>query len=385
LAAGIAVGLVVVVISLWLRQGVDKYALHAGSVRDTTGLISVEGGEIFDPEGELALTTVGIDRDVRRYEKLWASVRGDDDIEYVDPERIDGDRTPDEAREANEAAMVESQDAAVVVALSYLGFAEPAGAQVLQTVAGTPGEAALDPGDIVVAVDGEATLDDAAFGDAISGRRPGDTVTMTVRRGGTGEPVDVEATLIERPPPDAGEEPLPPGLAEGGFLGVSLQTFAEIDAPFEVSIDAGNIAGPSGGLAFTLGIIDLLTEGELTGDQRVAMTGEIRGDGSVGQIGGIRHKVTAARRLDYELFLAPAPNYLEALQFANGEIEVRCVETAADAMLILEEKGGNATEVVALPLEASPPVVDSSDEPTCAEVVGETDNAEFLADRAGGA
>ena len=35
--------------------------------------------------------------------------------------------------------------------------------------------------------------------------------------------------------------------------------------PFDVAIDSGNIGGPSAGLAFTLTIIDLLTEGELTG------------------------------------------------------------------------------------------------------------------------
>jgi Lon-like protease len=371
LALGIGVGLVFVVAALWLGQRIDKYELHAGSVRDTTGLIAVDGTEIYDPEGELALTTVGINRDVRRFQKLWADLTDDADREYLEPEVIDGDRTPEEAREQNEEAMVQSQDAAVVVALSYLGFAEPEGAQVLQTVPGTPGEELLDPGDVIVAVDGQPVTDDAALGEALIAFAPGESVTLSVRKGAAGDPVDIEATLVERPPPEPGQEPPPEDVARAGFLGVALQTFAVIDAPFEVSIDAGNIAGPSGGLAFTLGIIDLLTDGELTGDTRVAMTGEIRGDGSVGPIGGIRHKVTAAKRLDYELFLSPAANYAEAIAYAGDDIEVRCVDTAADAMLLLEEFGGNASDVVELPLVATEPVINLDDQQvtTCAEAL----------------
>lgn len=383
LAAGVGVGIVFLIVALWLGQGIDKYELHAGSVRDTSGLIAVDGTEVYDPQGELALTTVGINRDVRRYQKLWADLVDDEDREFLDPELVDGDRTPDEAREQNEQAMVQSQDAAVVVALSYLGYAEPAGAQVLQTVPDTPGEALLDPGDVIVAVNDTEITDDAALGDELVKFGPGDTVTLSVRRAAAGEPVEIEATLIERPPPEPDAEPLPEEIANGGFLGVALQTFADIDAPFEVSIDAGNIAGPSGGLAFTLGIIEVLTPGELSGGIRVAMTGEIRGDGSVGPIGGIRHKVTAARRQGYEVFLAPAANYLEAFEYANDKIEVRCVETAADAMLILEEKGGDAEDVVELALEPSPPTIDADDGYTsCAEVVSAGDTG---ATEAGGA
>ena len=52
-----------------------------------------------------------------------------------------------------------------------------------------------------------------------------------------------------------------------------------------VTVDSGRVLGPSAGLAFTLSILDLLTPGELTGGGRVAVTGEILPDGSIGPIG----------------------------------------------------------------------------------------------------
>ena len=61
------------------------------------------------------------------------------------------------------------------------------------------------------------------------------------------------------------------------------------------------VSGPSGGLAFTLTIIDELTPGNLTGGKKVAVTGTIDGDGTVGEVGGVPQKAVAAAR-------APAPS-----------------------------------------------------------------------------
>ena len=58
-------------------------------------------------------------------------------------------------------------------------------------------------------------------------------------------------------------------------MGVEIETRVKPVLPFPVSVDAAGIGGPSAGLAFTLAILDALSNGKLTGGHRVAATGTI--------------------------------------------------------------------------------------------------------------
>ena len=77
------------------------------------------------------------------------------------------------------------------------------------------------------------------------------------------------------------------------------------DFPVNVQIDTGRVSGPSAGLAFTLTILDELTPGDLTGGKKVAVTGTIGADGSVGPIGGAQQKAVTARRRGSEAVPRP--------------------------------------------------------------------------------
>ena len=77
------------------------------------------------------------------------------------------------------------------------------------------------------------------------------------------------------------------------MLGVLLRT--KFDFPVKVSINAGDVGGPSAGMMFSLAIFDKLTPGALTGGAKIAGTGTIAGDGKVGPIGGIQQKLVGAR------------------------------------------------------------------------------------------
>ena len=101
-----------------------------------------------------------------------------------------------------------------------------------------------------------------------------------------------------------------------------------------VRIDTGHVGGPSGGLAFTLALIDVLTPGELTGGHAVAATGSIADGGEVGAVGGIRLKTLAARAARVELFLVPEENYREAVANAGPMrvVGVRDLRSALDSL-----------------------------------------------------
>jgi PDZ domain-containing protein len=97
-------------------------------------------------------------------------------------------------------------------------------------------------------------------------------------------------------------------------------------------IDSQNIGGPSAGMMFSLQIIDQLTDEELTDGERIAGTGTISRDGTVGGIGGVHQKVHGAIDSGALAVLVPASNYPDAVEAAGDDIEVVRVETIDDAL-----------------------------------------------------
>jgi PDZ domain-containing protein len=120
-----------------------------------------------------------------------------------------------------------------------------------------------------------------------------------------------------------------------------------VTLPFEVDIETNSIGGPSAGLAFTLALIDELTEGELACGDEIAVTGTIGLDGTVGPIGGLAQKVSAVHQHGVSVFLVPASQselqdeeQVRRLRDAGrGDVEIIPVETLDDALEALEELG----------------------------------------------
>jgi PDZ domain-containing protein len=134
------------------------------------------------------------------------------------------------------------------------------------------------------------------------------------------------------------------------------------DMPYDVTIDAGNVGGPSAGMMFALAIYDTITEGSLTGGESFAGTGTISGNGTVGPIGGIQQKMYASARAGSEVFLAPAGNCKDVVGHEPRGLTVVPVST-------FEEARGYVEQV------AAADDVDELDLPTCAALV-DTDGAD---------
>ena len=105
--------------------------------------------------------------------------------------------------------------------------------------------------------------------------------------------------------------------------------------PFTIDFNLANIGGPSAGLMFSLAVVDKLTTGDLNGGKFIAGTGTITGDGEVGSIGGITHKMLAAKDAGATAFLVPADNCAEAKTAHDDDlqlIKVDTLRTAIDAL-----------------------------------------------------
>jgi PDZ domain-containing protein len=109
-----------------------------------------------------------------------------------------------------------------------------------------------------------------------------------------------------------------------------------VEFPIDVEIDTQNIGGPSAGLMFTLQIMDQLTGGEITKGERIAGTGTIARDGTVGSIGGVKQKIHGAIDAGARAVLVPAGNYDDALKAAGDDIEVVRIVTIDDAVAFLK-------------------------------------------------
>ena len=121
-------------------------------------------------------------------------------------------------------------------------------------------------------------------------------------------------------------------------VGVFLEPALDIHLPIPVRIDAGNVGGPSAGLAFALEVMEELGRDVVHG-HRIAATGEIFADGSVGPIGGIKQKTIGAREAGVDAFLVPAgENARDARKYADG-LRIIPVENFPQALRALATLG----------------------------------------------
>jgi PDZ domain-containing protein len=111
--------------------------------------------------------------------------------------------------------------------------------------------------------------------------------------------------------------------------------------PSDIDISLTKTGGPSGGLAFALGIVELLTPENILKGRIVATTGTIDENGRVGSIGGIAEKILAAKKAGATLFLVPENNCKDlAPAFANipDGIKIVAVSSLEEAISALNSK-----------------------------------------------
>ena len=334
-----AIGVLAAAASLFaLVVDLPYYALRRGSPRATEPTVSVEGAETFPAGDELLFTTVTVgQRRVNGFE--WLEAKLSSDIELVPAELIDGGQTPEENQQLNQQLMDASEETAVVVALEHLGYevVSATGATTEDVVPDTPADGVIERGDTVVRAGGQPVERVEDFVAEIDARDPGDELTLVLESGDDGAPRR-RATVELAAFPDAPAEP---------FLGVSGLTTRdlELDYPFDVTIDPGQVRGPSAGLAFTLAVLDVLTPGDITNGVDVAVTGTIDGLGRVGQVGGVDFKALAAERAGAELFLVPEGEEDLARSRVGGDLRIVPVATLQDALEALHELGANPTDL----------------------------------------
>lgn len=292
-----------------------------GSRPDGKPLISIDGAPTYPTTGALDFTTVTMSGapgyELSVWDLLAARLDPRAEIRHRD-EVFPPGVTRDQISQVSKAQMSGSQQEAVAVALRATGRQVTERAVVRDVVADSPAAGRVRPGDVVVAVGGRPVTTTSAVSRLVQQAPADKPVALRVLRDGRAVALDIPARLTQ------GRR----------FLGVSLEP--QFQMPVRVTIDAGDVGGPSAGMMFALGVYDKLTKGALTGGNVVAGTGTIDADGTVGRIDSIPHKMAGAAQAGAGWFLAPAANCPDVVGQVPVGVTVVRVATFAQARSAVE-------------------------------------------------
>ncbi|KRM74080.1 SepM family pheromone-processing serine protease [Secundilactobacillus collinoides] len=184
----------------------------------------------------------------------------------------------------NEAKAVAVKAAGDKVTKDYLGI------YVMEVQKNSKFKGKLKVGDTITKVNGRHFESAYGFQNYIRKQKVGKRLTVTYQRDG------VKHTVTE---------PLIKLSSGQPGIGIILTDNVKIKTSPKVSVDPGQIGGPSGGLMMSLQIYTQLTNTNLRHGRKIAGTGTINPDGSVGEIGGIDKKIVAAKKAGATIFFAP--------------------------------------------------------------------------------
>lgn len=283
---------------------------------DGQQVITTSDAETYPSDTELDITTVSLvgnrESNPGWLQVLWA---------WLDPTQVvlpldqvyPPNLTTEQVRAESSAQMEVSQQDAIAAALTQLGYKYSRQLYVASVLADTPASKKLIAADFVTGVDGKSITTFEQLKAAIQASAGKELVLQVIREGNQ---IDVPITPAEK---DG-------AYAIGAMIGYTY------DFPVNIQLQLGDVGGPSGGLIFSLGIIDSLTEGSLAGDTHIAGTGTIDADGNVGPIGGIALKMIGAKNAGAKLFLAPKANCSEVIGQIPEGLDVVIVDNLQSAI-----------------------------------------------------
>lgn len=300
------------------------------TIGETNGeqLISIEGRQSYPVSGALDMTTVSVagGPNTRIFAVQTLGTWLASHTMVVPTELMyDPTVTNEQVTTKNASDMSNSQESAQAAAMTYLHEDFTEKLKIADIPGDSPSAKALKPGDELVSIGGQQIKHFEQIADLLAQTkdRP---VEVTVKRDGR--------TLTEKITPTYSEK------ADKYLLGVAVKK--DYDFPFKVKYGLEEVGGPSAGMMFSLGIIDELTPGQMTGGKHFAGTGTIDADGKVGPIGGIAQKMVGAKDAGAEFFLAPADNCQDVVGHVPDGLSVIKVDTLSQAADAVEKLGTGA-------------------------------------------
>ncbi|HEY2353846.1 MAG TPA: PDZ domain-containing protein [Gaiellaceae bacterium] len=325
IVACLILALVVTVVIL-MRIPSGDYLLLPDVAHPVAPLVRVTGGKPAKGGGELYFVDVQ-EQQASEFDKLFQGLIHPHSTSLpasvlIPPCTSNGEFIQSELRQ-----MSQSQRIAAAVAERQLGYVvkqRNIGVQVDNVYGDVPAACKIAPGDVITAINGKPTKTNTDLQAAMSTVKPGQTIDVEIRRGNSTIHESVKTVADPHNP----TRPL---------IGIFVEPAVEISKlPVKVSIDSGQIGGPSAGLAFTLELMRKLGR-DVTHGYRVAATGEIALNGDVLPIGGVEQKTYGVRQAGAQVFLVPARggNAATAKKYAGPDLKIIPVTSLKQALRAL--------------------------------------------------
>ncbi|MET9052728.1 PDZ domain-containing protein [Streptomyces sp. SID8359] len=311
-------------------------------------VLRIVGRKTYPTSGHLNMTTVrvtGADYRMNLGQAVWGWLAHDSVVVPHDTLYPDG-KTEEQSTQENAEEFSQSQESAKVAALKELNIPVATQVVVSTVVKDSPSEGKLHAGDVIQAVDGTRVEEPGDVAELVTKHQPGEDVTFTIvpakeaaaaEKAGRAPEGSRKITITTEKAPAAEK-----GGKDRAVVGIRAGT--DHTFPFEIDIKLADVGGPSAGLMFSLGIIDKLTPGDLTGGRFVAGTGTIDDAGKVGPIGGITMKLVGARDAGARYFLTPDENCAAAAADIPDGLTLVRVKSLDDARKSLERISAGKTD-----------------------------------------
>lgn len=187
----------------------------------------------------------------------------------------------------------------------------------------------LKVGDTILEVEGQKVTSTDDLTKIFENRSAGEEITFKIER--DGKTLERKGTLYQEEDEDR------------KIIGLYLTNVIKVNTKQNIEFNyKGNESGASGGLMSTLEIYNRIVKEDITRGLKIAGTGTIKLDGTVGEIGGVKYKLAGAVKKKADVFIVPSGNYDEALEIKEKmgyDITLIEAKTFKQVLMSLEELG----------------------------------------------
>jgi Lon-like protease len=354
--------IVVVVLAAALiaaHTSLNQYVITPGDATPVAPFIEVPAADNHPLTGKILLTDVYVTQ-LNALNYLQYRFFDSDSEVISGPELLGPTTNEDQYLAQGYIQMAQAQSYATAAALTRLGYtvsSSNAGALVYGIAAHSPAASTLQVAQVITAVDGSPITTDCSLIHALHGLQPGHSAAFEVEESSINDvgqfvrgPVVTKSVTLGTPPKGLIDTGCGKPTRPTAYLGIDPQTQQDWQFPVKVTVHTKDIGGPSAGLAMTLGIMDKLSSGRLTGSRIVAATGTIDQYGNVGDVGGVAEKTIAVERAGATVFFVPSVELRTAESKATPQLHVYAVNNLSQVLRILTRLGGRVpTQPVAVP------------------------------------
>jgi PDZ domain-containing protein len=359
---GVVVVILVAAVLIAAHISVNDYVITPGDASPVAPYIDVPAADNHPLTGKILLTDVFVTQlnalNYLQYKYF------DSDSEVISGSELLGPATnEDQYLNQSYLQMAQAQSFATAAALSRLGYTVTStngGALVYGIGQGSPAASTLRVAEVINAVNDTPVTSDCSLIAALHGFTPGTKVALKVEESSinnVGEfvrgPTVTKSVTLGTPPKGLVDTGCGASTSPTAYLGIQPQTQQDWQFPVKVTVHTQNIGGPSAGLAMTLGIMDKLSSGRLTGNRIVAATGTIDQHGDVGDVGGVAEKTIAVERAGATVFFVPSVELKAAESKATPQLHVYAVNNLDQVLRILTRLGGKVP-TKPVPVQAAP-------------------------------